>query len=39
LDTDDVPLNERYAAVGLIAQAVPVVFLAITLAALAWGLQ
>jgi hypothetical protein len=36
LDTDDVPLNERYAALGLIEQAVPIVFLAI---ALVWGLK
>jgi hypothetical protein len=39
LDTDDVPLNERYAALGLVEQAVPVVFLAINLVALVWDLK
>jgi hypothetical protein len=38
LDRHDVPLNQRYAALGLIEQAIPVVFLAINLVALLWDL-
>lgn len=39
LDRQDVPLNRRYAALGLIEQAIPVVFLAINLIALLWDLR
>jgi hypothetical protein len=39
LDKDNAPLKERYAALGLIEQAVPVVFLAINVVALAWDIK
>jgi hypothetical protein len=39
LDRKDVPLKERYAALGLIEQTVPVVFLVINVISLAWDLN
>lgn len=39
LDKEDAPLKERYAALGLIEQTVPVVFLAINLVALIWDIK
>lgn len=39
LDKKDVPLKDRYAALGLIEQAVPVVFLIVNLVAVIWELK
>jgi hypothetical protein len=39
LDKQDAPLKERYAALGLIEQTVPLVFLAINLVALIWDIK
>jgi hypothetical protein len=39
LDRKDSPLRERYAALGLVEQTVPVVFLCISLIALVWDIK
>jgi hypothetical protein len=39
LDKKDGPLKERYAALGLIEQIVPIIFLCISIVALIWDIK